>query len=84
MTGRIAATSMDGTLISQADLDRIEAEEKMHAEQQRRAARVVASASTDVEDARTLLDMLGIGTEVLAAAKAAGRPAVRRRNRRAA
>lgn len=82
-TGRLAAT-MDGTLISQADLDRIEAEERMHADQQRRAARVVASASLDVDDARMLLDMLGISTEVVAAAKAAGPPAVRRRSRRAA
>jgi hypothetical protein len=84
MTGRMAATSMDGTIISQADLDRIAAEERLHAEQQRRAARVVASASVDVADARTLLDMLGIGPEIVAAAKGAGRPTVRRRGTRAA
>lgn len=84
MTGRIAATSMDGTIISQADLDRIEAEERLHHDQQSRVARVVAGASTDLADARMLLDMLGLDAGVVAAAKAAGRPPARRRNRRAA
>ena len=69
MTGRIATMSMDGTPISQADIHRIEEEERLHAERQRKAARVVASAAIDAEDARMLLDILGLGAEVVAAAR---------------
>jgi hypothetical protein len=65
MTGRIGAMSIDGTLISEADVARIEAEEALHAEWQRRAARVVAAASNDVDDCRQLLSMLGLDREVL-------------------
>ena len=50
MTGRITTLSTEGTTISQADLDRIEAEERLHAEQQRKAARVIAAAARDVDD----------------------------------
>jgi len=60
---------VDGTPISQADLARIEAEEKLHAEQQRRAVQVVAAAATDVDDCRMLLSMLGLGREVVVAAR---------------
>ena len=60
MTGHIAAMSLDGTPISQADLARIQAEEQLHAKQQRSAVKVVAAASTDVEDCRMLLSLLGL------------------------
>lgn len=69
MTGRITTLATEGTTISQADLDRIAAEERLHAEQQRKAARVIASAATDVDDARMLLDMLGLGHDVVVAAR---------------
>jgi hypothetical protein len=61
--------SVDGTPISQADLARIEAEDQMHAEQQRRAARVIAAAAHDVGDCRILLSVLGLGTDVVRAAR---------------
>jgi 3-dehydroquinate synthase class II len=61
--------SVDGTPISQADLARIEAEEKLHAEQQRRAVQVIAAASNDVDDCRMLLSILGLGADVVAAAR---------------
>jgi hypothetical protein len=79
--------SIDGTPISQADLARLEAEEKLHAEQQRKAARVVAAASHDVEDCRNLLALLGLGTDVIRSARglpAAPVAAKRARKRRAA
>ena len=41
MTARIGTMSIDGTPISEADLARIEAEEKLHSQQQRSAVRVV-------------------------------------------
>jgi hypothetical protein len=69
MTGHIAAMSLDGTPISQTDLDRMAEEERLFAERQRQAARVVASAAHDVEDAKMLLSMLGLGPEVLATAR---------------
>jgi len=61
--------SVDGTPISQADLARIQAEEQLHAEQQRRAVQVIAATATDVQDCRTLLSMLGLGTDVVLAAR---------------
>lgn len=79
--------SVDGTPISQADLARIDAEEKLHTDQQRRAARVVAAAAHDVDDCRTLLSILGLGTETVSAARTEypARPAAKRaRKRRAA
>lgn len=82
MTGRMAATTLDGTPISQTDLNRMAAEERQHIERQRRAARVVAGAAECGEDARMLLDMLGLDLEVVAAARrerCAARPARRRR-----
>jgi hypothetical protein len=77
--------SIDGTPISQADLARIEAEEKLHAEQQRKAVRVVAASSVDAEDCRMLLSILGLDREIVASAKADVRPVAKRpRKRRAA
>lgn len=69
MTARVGTMSVDGTPISQADLARIEAEEKLHAEQQRRAVQVIAAAAHDVDDCRMLLSVLGLGSDVVAAAR---------------
>ena len=84
MTGRATTMSMDGTLISQTDITRMQEEERLHAERQRQAARVVAAASVDVDDCRMLLDMLGLDHEVVSAARrpqaaAAGAPRGRSR-----
>lgn len=65
MTGQLGAMSIDGTPISRADVARMEAEEALHAEWQRKAARVIAASSTDVEDCRELLSMLGLGMQVV-------------------
>ena len=69
MTARIGTMSIDGTPISEADLARIDAEEKLHAEQQRRAVWVVAGAALDVADCTTLLSILGLGPDAVAAAR---------------
>lgn len=69
MTGRSTALSMDGTPISQADIARMQEEERLHAQRQRQAARVIAAAAHDAEDCRTLLDMLGLDHEVVVAAR---------------
>jgi hypothetical protein len=89
MTARIGTLSIDGTPISEADLARIEAEEKLHGQQQRSAVRVVAATSLDADDCRTLLSILGLDQTVVAAARAevhatAGRATKRPRKRRAA
>ncbi|MDT4940330.1 MAG: hypothetical protein QOJ34_419, partial [Pseudonocardiales bacterium] len=87
MTVRIGTMSIDGTPISEADLARIEAEEKLHAEQQRKAVRVVAGCSLDANDCRSLLSMLGLDGEVVAAARTrapAQRPVGKRARRRSA
>jgi hypothetical protein len=70
MTARIGTMSVDGTPISEADVARIEADEKLHAEQQRSAVRVVASAAHDADDCRLLLSALGIERETVLAARA--------------
>ena len=70
MTAHVGSLSVDGTPISQADLARIEAEESLHSEQQRKAVRVVAAAATDVDDARMLLAILGLGDEAITNARA--------------
>lgn len=70
MTGRIAAMSLDGTPISQTDLDRMAEEERLYTERQRQTVRVVASAARDVEDCKMLLDMLGLDSALVAAARA--------------
>jgi hypothetical protein len=75
--------SIDGTLISAADLARMQAEEELHAEWQRKAARVIAGSSLDLDDCRTLLDMLGLDTEVVAQARHGAAPAKPARRRRA-
>jgi hypothetical protein len=81
MTGR-SALSMDGTPISQADIERMEEEERLHAERQRQAARVIAAAAHDVDDCRTLLDMLGLGHDVVVAARKENRTPANTRRRR--
>jgi hypothetical protein len=69
MTAHIGAKSIDGSLISQADVARMEAEEALHGAWQRKAARVVASCSRSVEDCRDLLSMLGLDADVVAGAR---------------
>jgi hypothetical protein len=83
MTARIGTMSIDGTPISQADMARIEAEDKLHADQQRDAARVVAGSSLDADDCRLLLSILGLEPEIVASARRpAGRPAAKRARKR--
>ena len=60
---------MDGTPISRADVERMEEEERLHAERQRQATRVVAAAARDAKDCRMLLDMLGLDHDVVLAAR---------------
>jgi hypothetical protein len=88
MTARIGTLSIDGTPISEADLARIAAEEKLHTDQQRNAVRVVAASALDADDCRTLLSILGLDGDIVASARAEGspvRPATKRaRKRRAA
>jgi hypothetical protein len=86
MTARLGTLSIDGTPISEADLARIEAEEKLHAQQQRSAVRVVAAGALDADDCRTLLSILGLDGTVVAAARAevGVSPTKRPRKRRAA
>jgi hypothetical protein len=86
MTVRIGTMSIDGTPISEADLARIEAEEKLHAEQQRKAVRVVAGCALDADDCRSLLAMLGLDREIVLAARGqtTHRPATKRPRRRSA
>jgi hypothetical protein len=87
MSGRSATLSMDGTPISQADIERMHEEERLHAERQRKAALVIAAAARDADDARMLLEMLGLDHEVVLAARRARdeKPAAptRRRSRAA-
>jgi hypothetical protein len=83
MTARIGTMSIDGTPISEADLARIEAEEKLHADQQRGAVRVVAASAIDVDDCRTLLAMLGLDRPIVESARAQlARPAGKRPRKR--
>jgi len=87
MTPRIGSMSVDGTPISEADLARIEAEEKLHAEQKRKTVLVVAGCAHDADDCRTLLDMLGLDRAVITAARGKAtvrRPAAKRPRRRSA
>jgi hypothetical protein len=71
MTGRIGAMAIDGTPISANDVARMEAEEVLHAEWQRKAVLVVAAAASDADDCRLLLSILGLDAEVVAAARRA-------------
>ena len=84
MTRRTAASATDTTPISQADRLRIEAEERLHAEHQRRTARVVASSALDAADCRLLLDILGLDHTVITAARAERAATATRRRHRAA
>lgn len=87
MTAHTGTMSVDGTPISETDLARIAAEDKLHAEQQRSAVRVVAASSIDADDCRILLDILGLGGDVVAEARAhrpTGATGKRPRKRRAA
>jgi hypothetical protein len=78
--------SIDGTPISEADLARIEAEEQLHAHQQRCAVRVIAASAEDADDCRALFAMLGLTRDIVASARAElnRAPAKRPRRRRAA
>lgn len=69
MTGQVGAMSIDGTPISRADVARMEAEEALHAEWQRKAARVIAASSVDAAECRELLAMLGLDTQVVREAR---------------
>jgi hypothetical protein len=70
MTAHIGTTSIDGTPISEADMARIEAEDKLHAQQQRSAVRVVAASAVDADDCRLLLSILGLDGAVAQQARA--------------
>jgi hypothetical protein len=74
MAARVGSLSVDGSPISAADLHRLEAEEAMHSEWQRRAVRVIAGSAKDVQDCRLLLDILGLDRATVAAAAGPGRP----------
>jgi hypothetical protein len=63
-----AAGSLSGT-----ELARLDAEMAIHAANRHKAVRVVAASSLDAADCRTLLAMLGLGTEDVRAAVAAHR-----------
>lgn len=68
MTASVQKT-IDGSLISRADLERMRVEEEQHAQAMRRAAVTVAGWSTDSHDARMLFDLLGLDEAVLADAR---------------
>jgi hypothetical protein len=74
MTARIGTLSIDGTPISEADLARIAAEEKLHAEQQQKTVRVVAGCALDADDCRSLLAMLRLDPDTHVAARGRGVP----------
>ena len=84
MTPRIGTMSADGTPISEADLARIEAEEKLHADQKRKTVRIVAGCSLDADDCTTLLAMLGLEHDIVASARGKGGARKRPRRRSAA
>lgn len=69
MSGRNTTLTTGASQISQADLARLEQEQQLHAHQQRRAARVVAASSLNIDDCRLLLDILGLDRSVVQAAK---------------
>ena len=81
--------SVEGTIVAEADLARVEADQQHAAAQQRRAAMVVASSAHDAKDAQLLLSILGLDSAVIDAARqeCAGTPApstTRKRKARAA
>lgn len=61
--------AVDGTPISANDVARMNAEEALHAEWQRKAVRVVAASARDVDDCRLLLSVLGLDAAVVADAR---------------
>jgi hypothetical protein len=63
--------AMDGTPISATDVARMEADEELHSDWQRKAVRVVAASSHDVDDCRLLLAILGLDVGVIADARRA-------------
>ncbi len=63
--------AMDGTPISATDVARMEADEELHSDWQRKAVRVVAASSHDVDDCRLLLAILGLDAGVIADARRA-------------
>jgi hypothetical protein len=65
--------AMDGTPISATDVARMEADEELHSDWQRKAVRVVAASAHDVDDCRLLLSILGLDVGVIAEARRAGR-----------
>jgi len=62
--------TVDGTPVSDADIARMQAEEQLHSEWQRRTVRVVAAAASDAQDCRMLLSILGLDHQVVAQARA--------------
>jgi ornithine cyclodeaminase/alanine dehydrogenase-like protein (mu-crystallin family) len=55
--------------ISNHEAARASTEAQQHADERRAASRVIAGAARSSADARTLLDMLGLGLEDIRAAK---------------
>lgn len=85
MTGRTGLLTTEDSLLSEAESARIAAEEALHLEYERKAARVVAASATDAEDARLLFAILGIDTPTLESARTAPpKPHAGRRSTRAA
>jgi len=76
--------AVDRTPISANDVARMNAEEELHAQWQRKAVLVVAASADSADDCRLLLSILGLDPQVIADArraaadqgprKAAGRP----------
>ncbi len=66
---RVGSLSVDGTPISSTDVARIEAEEKLHEAMQIKTVRVIAGASRDAAECRAILDMLGIDSATVMAAR---------------
>lgn len=86
MSGRNTTLTTGANQISQADLARLEQEQQLHAERQRKAARVVAASSLNPDDCRMLLEILGLDNDVVRAARTQrpAPPTTRRRRNRAA
>lgn len=87
MTARAGSMSIDGTPISQADRARMQADEALQRQRQHQAVRVIAGQAQDVDDCRLLLDILGLGPQVVAAALGrepgvSAKPAAKSGNRR--
>lgn len=81
MTGRTGVTTIEGTLISAADVARMQAEEELHAEWQRKAVRVVAASAHDAVDCRLLLSILGIDSKVVAESRGVAPKRAQRKSR---